>query len=76
MILLMLLTVVGTAIFIKKGIQNYIRIADLALVEMCIRFLFLLMQIHCGDDTYMEGTQGELTHDSHGCPLMSIEHLV
>ena len=29
-ILLMLLTIAGTAIFIKKGIQNYIFIADLA----------------------------------------------
>ena len=28
------------------------------------------MQIHCGDDTYTEGTQHELTHDSHGWPLM------
>ena len=35
-ILLMLLAVVGTAIFIKKGIQNYISI-----VEMCIRLILI-----------------------------------
>lgn len=58
-ILLMLLTAVVAVFFLKKGTKlktATILLRSRPLVETCIRFLFLLVQVHFGNDTYTKGS--------------------